>query len=746
MAEMGSQDGNGRLWERFELANINDRIENIYQHFKNIDLQRSIRVTERLGAGQFGDVASLSDVEQDQYIAKIRNGISDELENFSKDLEAKYNQTCLKLKEENIALKQDLDDTRNRLRDVERENLENDKEREHLERQYKSLRNSIDDMLRDSIAKSEAKNTALSQQLADKESKRKKAAKEHQKERQRLEEKCNALSGEVMELTDRANSAEEDRQRIQDEFDAARLKYDNLQRVHRDELKQDRARFSQQIDNLKAELSAVQHQHDELRRKYSKVDEEFQGLEEKYFLEKQAFKDQLGKLEMDKAMRAKAAQEGADGAGEYAAAYEDENAMVAREELNKLRNELTKAFEEQLKERERQWTKSKNDSISTLDKEYKELKEAMADNLRRLQNNNADLKQQLADKTLAVQRLKEENEKLDALSDKVSALNDSLNDKEKDVMNLKTELSKYKILWQHFFGLDAPLKDEIEKVNEKLDKFENYHQIQSPIPKKKRRVIIESLSQWNKPNQPPLILDAIPSPGDAYQRFELYNINNKVLELKGFKLLNQRGDVIELDTRQIKPGGHIAVALNKRKTRFDMLYDPSANGGHKEFCRFTDGEIIWLCDSFDDKVQLFPITEIIYDDLSAFNELNKPIMVRKIFNEDPDFRGFEFVNAQNQSIKLKNMRFKNKKGTLDVAIPFKTLPKSGVIKLVVTDNGTHPKLRSNDLTVPATALPRQVNDDILLLSDEYGNELELYNMEGYYPTSPSKSKSDCYIM
>eukprot|EP01084_Bolivina_argentea_P105765 189408_1 len=132
----------------------------------------------------------------------------------------------------------------------------------------------------------------------------------------------------------------------------------------------------------------------------------------------------------------------------------------------------------------------------------------------------------------------------------------------------------------------------------KLDKFENHHGIESPIPKKKRRIIVESLNQWKSSN-PPLILDAIPAPNDPFQRFELYNIHQKVIELKGFYLENGNKDKIKLNTQQIKPGGYIGIALKKKKTRFDILCDAKM----APFCKFTDGEVIYLCDSFECKKQ-----------------------------------------------------------------------------------------------------------------------------------------------
>merc|ERR1712048_1217148 len=143
--------------------------------------------------------------------------------------------------------------------------------------------------------------------------------------------------------------------------------------------------------------------------------------------------------------------------------------------------------------------------------------------------------------------------------------------------------------------------------------------------------------------------------------------------------MNGFEECIPLDSRQITPGGCIGIALKKKKNRFDILY-----AGDSEFCKFTDGEVIYLCDSFEDKLQIFPITEVIYDNLQSFQGQMQgaPIYVKQLFTEEEGYQGFEFGNQAKRKIKLKNMWFKNKQNTMKVPIPFKSLPRNGVIKLI----------------------------------------------------------------
>jgi len=354
------------------------------------------------------------------------------------------------------------------------------------------------------------------------------------------------------------------------------------------------------------------------------------------------------------------------------------------------------------------------------------------------QNNEATvtrLKEQLAAKDAEIAHLRKNNASIDRLEERVevqkrqiSHLKHAVKEKDKEIVKLKESLGAREIRdVEH----QIPVQHTVTNTNSNnLQKFEHRHDVESPVAKKRLRVVVESLDQFQADHHhpSPLVLDAVPSSSDPYQRFELCNVINAVIELKCFVLVNHDGGSIVLDGRQIQPGGHIGVALKKKRHRFDILYEKHSPHD-REFCTFSEGEKIYLQDSFGERVRIFPTPDQIIDDLAVFNVRNPLITVNKRLNKDPDFRGFEFMNAQTRRLRLKNCYFKNKKGTLEVAVPYKALPKRGVIRLIVTDNPSHPELKKNDLTVPSSQLPQSgASDDVLYLCDQFGNELHLCDL------------------
>ena len=512
--------------------------------------------------------------------------------------------------------------------------------------------------------------------------------------------------------------------------DTLQHKVENLERIIKDNKESDTGLLEEQLEEAKDELEKAQRLANDLKERNTELDDENGTLQEKLQLEKDTFHRFMQQKHTEPFQSPPTAAK---------------SGHATPQELRNLRAQLSREYENQLKLREKAFSKAKNDAIKILDAEYNDIKQGLDEKIANLENSNKALKRQLADKQAEVQRLRDENGRMDELKEEMAALQEALNQKASEIIKLKTELSKYKILWQHFFGLDAPLRDEIERVNNKLDKFEHHHGIQSPIPKKKRRVIIESLSQVDFKS--PLVLDAIPSPEDEYQRFELYNVMEKqrVVEMKGFKLRNEKGVEIDVpDSCQVNPGQCIGVCLRKRKKRSDILYDQRAHD--EPFCQFQDGEVIWLCDSFDDKVQLFPITEQIYDSLNVFVKRGEaPIYVKRLFDEEEGYRGFEFGNATKKKIKFKGMYFRNKRETLKLTVPMKALRSNGIIKLVITDNPQHRLIGKNDLIVSPDKI--QHGDDALFLCDSYGNEIELYNMDSGRAGSGSRGRmAECFIM
>merc|ERR1719189_1841523 len=134
-------------------------------------------------------------------------------------------------------------------------------------------------------------------------------------------------------------------------------------------------------------------------------------------------------------------------------------------------------------------------------------------------------------------------------------------------------------------------------------------------------------------------------------------MGQRVLQLKGFKLKNDRGVEIAIpDNSQINPGQCLGICLKKKKKRTDIFYDQT---NQDTFCDFQDGEVFWLCDSYDEKVQLFPITELICDSLSVCVEKGEPpIFLKRVFDEE-GCRGLEFGNTTRSKIQFKDMYFRN---------------------------------------------------------------------------------------
>merc|ERR1712154_335914 len=105
--------------------------------------------------------------EQQIYLDKIKKGISAQLNELIKDLENKYNEKAKVWKDENIQLKSEINELKNRSRDLNRENTEHQKERRKMENKYKSLRNGLDQIMNDSNSKNQERIKKLTQNLRD---------------------------------------------------------------------------------------------------------------------------------------------------------------------------------------------------------------------------------------------------------------------------------------------------------------------------------------------------------------------------------------------------------------------------------------------------------------------------------------------------------------------------------------------------------------------------------------------------
>ena len=99
-----------------------------------------------------GDL-QLSDNEQQQYLDKIKRGISAQLNEMIKDLEIKYNDRTKRWKKDNDRLKSDVQDLEDRVASLNRENEGYEKEKRRMQNKYQSLRGGIDQILSDNNSK-----------------------------------------------------------------------------------------------------------------------------------------------------------------------------------------------------------------------------------------------------------------------------------------------------------------------------------------------------------------------------------------------------------------------------------------------------------------------------------------------------------------------------------------------------------------------------------------------------------------
>ena len=70
--------------------------------------------------------------------------------------------------------------------------------------------------------------------------------------------------------------------------------------------------------------------------------------------------------------------------------------------------------------------------------------------------------------------------------------------------------------------------------------------------------------------------------------------------------------------------------IKKEKKSIDRLYDKG------DFCNFGDGEVIYLSDSFQNKVQLFPVPITIKDDLTQL--VTSPVVTSEAVNAVKNYK------------------------------------------------------------------------------------------------------------
>ena len=166
----------------------------------------------------------------------------------------------------------------------------------------------------------------------------------------------------------------------------------NLERIIKDNKESDTGLLEEQLEETKDELEKAQRAVNDLKERNTELDDENGTLQEKLQLEKDTFRRWMQQQHSDP--RGQSPQGG------------ESSQRAAREELRNLRSELSREYENQLKQRERAFSKAKNDAIKILDAEYNDIKQGLDEKVGNLENSNKALKRQLADSKVEVQRLR----------------------------------------------------------------------------------------------------------------------------------------------------------------------------------------------------------------------------------------------------------------------------------------------------------------------------------------------------
>jgi len=416
---------------------------------------------------------------------------------------------------------------------------------------------------------------------------------------------------------------------------------------------------------------------------------------------------------------------------------------------------INEMYAVQLKEKEKAWMQAKDESIKVLDSHYAQLMQQMKSSLDTAAAENQGYRTLLRENA---QKVKADETRIQSLNEEVAKLNtahsalqakydlkvEDVISKDRDIVDLNAQLGKYKILWQHFFGVGAEVKGEIENVKQKLAKFEEQHHIQ-PMPSfamnKKRKVEVRSMIDWMQfYGFPPLMLEQIPTPDDPYQRLKLRNFSANTIKLKGFCICNAKGQRIVLDENMgISPSGFLTVALKKQKHKSDILASENF-----EFS-FKPNEVLYISDGTQ-KEQIYPAKRDVHTNLNDF--MDSPLQATPFGNVYSSVQGFVIENACGRPITLINAYFTNERGTFGrIPLPAKQIASETKLRLIVVrdDSGFVADAQSDDLIVPIDAINTTVHDK-LLLCDKYENVFELYAWNGSNANHNQSQNTNCFIM
>jgi len=604
IAAVSTTEGQGRLWERLSIQDMNIRIEHLMQSLTKSE-KYDPALAEKVRLEYENDLKNILD--------KINLSVDDRMKAWESAKQV-LNQQNNDLKNENDMLKND----------TKRLKLEN----KNLNTTNQKLQTLINDI-------STNKPNDNHSQIRD-----------LQKLKANLDNEKNVLINENIQLTTENKNLKLQMQKAQNQIDTGKMEIKALEQQGKEltQLLKDirgeiEKQYKDQIDGLNKELTHVTKERND-------KDSLLKELQTKYDL-LQAKCDEYNKLLQDQ--MAKFAKKKVD------------LALNKNDEFHQKLQTIRDEYEHDLRIREAIWEKAKEESLKTLNDAYRTLKEGLGKQNEQLRATVQQYSQSIDDLKKELTKLKEQKKQLEKdVSDKDDRVNKLVDDTIKNqkrieelnnqIFAFEKEMAQYKIVWNHYFGLDMPLREQILIGKEKLNRFEQQHNI-SPIPLKKSKIEIKCFDRFG---HLPLRLGELPFTDNNKQpRFDLINVfADKEIVLKNCYLRNENGDRIKLPEDFIRPLQAIGFSIGNKKIQENDILLPAT------FCTFNNENnrlmIEDTCKTPHFHV-LYPVPVQAIHNLDKIAQLPVAMNSIKMDTKQDGWRGFELKNTSQQCILLQNI-------------------------------------------------------------------------------------------
>jgi predicted nucleic acid-binding Zn-ribbon protein len=495
------------------------------------------------------------------------------------------------------------------------------------------------DRFADQLRKLKAKNAQLQRSNNDLKKKLRDALQE-----------VNQLEGEKKQIEDRLNELQDMLANMKDMADQALIDENQRLKQRIKRLEHEKEAAENNARQLRSALEAKDNQLQDAARELAKLrqerDELLRLIRGWNGADAQALRDRVNQLEQEKetledrnsrllrklqdAQRnAEAEKDAKDGALEI---LKKAYTKVVNDEFNKAANSSQPVNAEAIEEL-RGWYKNQlREMNDRLHADQAHVMEEWEQNYERLQDSNEDFKEKVRNKEEAI-----------------ANYNEQLRKAQETEAELRAQIAKYRILWNHFFGFDHPLQKNLERLHEQMDELESALNLPKAAgtdnnrsgddidedsddddddDDQKRDVL--TISRLNL-TRIPLKIGEVPVRPTDKCRFHLYNMLNRDIILRGFYLENTKGDRQPIPGDILPRSQRISCSVGRRDSRpGDMILAP-------HFTNFRFDDVIYLCDSYKKRVIVFPDETEDISDFSGIDMTNDEVDGNN--NRDNNSRG-----------------------------------------------------------------------------------------------------------